>query len=426
MSKKPKIQVIKVETQRPAFRPKKFPSQPRMYLELIENKAKIRQDLVNKEYIPTQNVNNNNLTPIQEEPEEIKEEYEENNYNDRDSDDESEKRSISSSESDKESVKKYREEENDRLYKKSKSDSERSYKKSKSTTDDEDDRPYRKSRSDSDDDSDRRGYKLKSRSSSSGSDDESSDDELTSRIKHLLKKDKSKSRSVEGYSPSPIRNEPKTPPNRQPAPSLKDLEQQGVYQQKKVMRDLSQPNVVEQNEEDLKRELLFKFEILKKQYPQIDLPEFTIHSDLHTMQKTYETMLKRVTLETNVDSYKTYLIGGFMLVEFVLSNWFKLDMSGFTQQQMVSMNSYERLLIELGEKSYVPVNSQWPVEVRLLFMILINAGFFVVTKMLMKKTGANLLNMMNSSPQVHNASVDNMKKRKMRGPDLNLQDIPDL
>ena len=85
-----------------------------------------------------------------------------------------------------------------------------------------------------------------------------------------------------------------------------------------------------------------------------------------------------------------------MLVEYVFGMWFKFDMKGFTQQQMLSMNSYERLLIELGEKNYVETESSWPVEARLLSMIVINAVVFLVSKMVFNKTGANLLNMMNS------------------------------
>jgi hypothetical protein len=397
MSRKPKIQVIKVETERPSFRQKKFPSQPRMYLELIENKDKIRQDLVNKEYVPVQV--QKNLPSIQEEERE--------NYQSPDNSDREEEISRKTTpESDKESPQKSdSDNESDVSYKKS------SGKRSESSSSS---RYGSKSRSN--------GYKMKSRSDSDGS-DSSSDDELSSRIKEILKKDKSRSRDKSSRDSS----RSQTPETTKPAPSLKELEQKGVYQHKKVMRDISQPNIVEQNEEDLKRELMFKFELMKKQYPTIDIPEFSIHSDLHTMQKTYESLLRKVTLETNVDNYKTYLIGGFMLVEYICSNWLKLDMSGFAQQQIVSMNSYERLLIELGEKSYVPDNKQWPVEVRLLFLILINAGFFLVTKMLMKKTGANLFNMINTM-NVPQPTVSNEggKKRKMRGPDINLTDIPDL
>jgi hypothetical protein len=91
------------------------------------------------------------------------------------------------------------------------------------------------------------------------------------------------------------------------------------------------------------------------------------------------------------------------------------------------MNTYEKLLIEIGEKSYVPTGSRWPVEVRLLFLIIMNAAFFIVSKMIMKKTGSNLLNMinnMNATPS--SSSVPLQRKRKMKGPDINLDDIPDL
>ena len=97
-------------------------------------------------------------------------------------------------------------------------------------------------------------------------------------------------------------------------------------------------------------------------------------------------------------------------------------MQGFTQQQIISMHSYEKLLIELGEKSYVPSGSSWPVELRLLFMIIMNAAFFVVSKMMMKKTGANLMGMINSMNK--RTSTNNTRKRKMRGPTVDLGDIP--
>ena len=83
--------------------------------------------------------------------------------------------------------------------------------------------------------------------------------------------------------------------------------------------------------------------------------------------------------------------------------------------------SYEKLLIELGEKSYVPEGSRWPVELRLVFMVVINAAFFIVSRMIMKKTGANLMSMMNNV----NKKVSNPIRRKntMKGPTIDINDI---
>ena len=88
-------------------------------------------------------------------------------------------------------------------------------------------------------------------------------------------------------------------------------------------------------------------------------------------------------------------------------------MQDFTKQQIVNMNKYEHLLIELGEKNYVPEGSKWPVEIRLLFTILINAAIFIITKMVMKKIGGSLFGSQEDF-------VQQPPKRRMRGPDVNL------
>jgi hypothetical protein len=137
-----------------------------------------------------------------------------------------------------------------------------------------------------------------------------------------------------------------------------------------------------------------------------------------------------VSLDSSVENYKQLLIGGFMILEFIFSYLFKFDMQGFTQQQILNMNQYERLLIELGEQSYVPGGSQWPVEVRLLLMVLGNAAIFIIAKMIMKKTGNNLLGMMNSftrpTQTASGSSMNGGVKRKMKGPSINPDDIPDI
>ena len=84
-------------------------------------------------------------------------------------------------------------------------------------------------------------------------------------------------------------------------------------------------------------------------------------------------------------------------------------------------NHFDELL---GEKSYVPGGSKWPVELRLLLLIVIQAAIFIISKIIAKKTGANLLNMINSTIHAPAAAMS-QKKRKMKGPSIDLDDLPD-
>lgn len=208
-------------------------------------------------------------------------------------------------------------------------------------------------------------------------------------------------------------------------PTLSELQKRGEVRKDRVVPSFDQLQSQEE-EDELKRELLFKFELLKKNYKNVNVPEYSIHSDYKTMQHTYENTLRHMSLESSVDNYKNLLIGAFMLFEFVLGVWLKFDMSGFTQQQILNMNQYERLLIELGEKSYVPEGKQWPVELRLLGLVVMNAVIFIVSKMILQRTGSNLLGMMNSARNRFNEGVTTAKKRKMRGPNIDLSNIPDI
>lgn len=205
-------------------------------------------------------------------------------------------------------------------------------------------------------------------------------------------------------------------------PKLSDLERQGEIQNRQSAPNLDRIYATEDEEDEMKRELLFKFELLKKAY-KTDVPEYNVHSDLKQMTRSYESTLRRVSLDSCVENYKQLLIGGFMVLEFVLGYLFKFDMQGFTQQQILNMNQYERLLIELGEQSYVPGGSQWPVEVRLLLMVLGNAAIFIIAKMIMKKTGSNIMSAMNSFSRPQPSPLN---KRKMRGPSIQPDDIPDI
>lgn len=396
MPKRQELQVVKVPLKGSILsKPQVFPRMPRLYLELIENKEKIQQDLINVEYSPKNNhennhENNNNYIPDTPSPKSDNKKFE-NRLDMLLSDDSASDISDNESEI-------------------SVPDSVASSVAS-SITD----------------------------LSIEEHKEETSNDNLSDRLKELLNDDSGsesntpvpkttkKSSSSDKYSRHRDKFGHSINNNINNPPTLAELEANGGYVPKRELRDINQTNPQkEQQEEDTKRELLFKFDLLRKSYPVATIPEYSIHTELSTLEKSYNDCVRRLSLDSTVENYKTYLVYGFMGCEFVFGNFLGFDMQGFTQQQIISMHSYEKLLIELGEKSYVPSGSNWPVELRLLFMIIMNAAFFVISKMMMKKTGANLMGMINNMSAPKNIPTQSAPKRKMRGPDIGLGDLPEL
>ncbi len=413
MSKKPNIQVIKIPTDRPLSRPKNFPRMPRLYLELLENKSKINPVLVNQEYVPKIPV------PSYEPIREVKEDYEDSPQRTPptpqryDSDDDRDKN-------------RDREDHNDRYESdndgRDRYDRDRDDSRGRDRYDRERDEGRGRDRYDSDKEDSPRSRRS---DDSYHTPPKNDNDDLSSRMKELLTEEKHSRRRRDDNRGDRDRGDRErriTPPEQDDLiipPKLSDIAG-GSYIPKKVVEDLDYQMKSAENEDDLKRELLFKFDLLRRSYKNSAIPEYTIHSDYRTMQRAYESTIRQVNVDSNIESYKSYLITGFYIVEFVLGYWLKFDMQDFTKQQILQMNKYEHLLIELGEKSYVPEGSKWPVEIRLLFTVIVQAAMFIITKMVMKKVGSNLFGMMDSMAPPQPAEPP---KRKMNGPSIDLNNL---
>lgn len=207
-------------------------------------------------------------------------------------------------------------------------------------------------------------------------------------------------------------------------PTLTELENQNKVQRQKEFIDLDK---MKHDDDNTKRELLFKLDILRKSYPKATIDKFTIHDKLSIIQDYYDSRLRMLSLENSVDNYKTYLTFLFMGVEALFGKVFKLDMKGFTEQQLMDIHKYEKLLIEIGEKSYMPQAKQWPVELRLLFLVIIQTAFFVVGKMILGGAASKILGAVSNMRATTGAGMGAAggANRKMRGPKINLDEIPD-
>lgn len=191
----------------------------------------------------------------------------------------------------------------------------------------------------------------------------------------------------------------------------------------------------EERESKEKEEYIWRFKILKKKYKaRKEIADYNEHDDLATMKQTYERTLREIQLEDNCESYRMYLVGGFMLMEFVSNNWMGVDLTGFTAHQMTMMDKYDRMLIELGEKSYNRWGSNLPVEIRLIGFIILQAGIFYLGKIIAEKGGgtmADIFKMFTGAPVpapgtdggTAPAADVSAPKKKMRGPSVKVADL---
>jgi hypothetical protein len=249
-----------------------------------------------------------------------------------------------------------------------------------------------------------------------------SPDVLSKRLKNMLRDDNSVSEREHGrdrdYDRDHDRNHEKgydkysKQQYSHGAPTLNQLEKEGHL----FNRELPNISTLDTKElNDRKREILFKFELLKKAYKTADIPEFNVHSDLTTMENTYESVKRNLKIDSSVEQWRQYLVIFFSITEFVLGKFLNFDVEGFARHQIGCLDKYNDLLVELGEKSYIPTGSNFPVELRLFFMVLMQSGIFIVMKIMSKKVGG----IAGFSTPVNN----NVKKRKMNGPNVNINDL---
>jgi hypothetical protein len=190
-------------------------------------------------------------------------------------------------------------------------------------------------------------------------------------------------------------------------PTLEELQQKRKI---KINRDYRYADDESEEVQKERNAVYFKYEVLRRMHPNAHIPEFTMYSDPKIMGQKYELLTKKLSLDSSVDNWKRYMIIFVMGCEVVLGKM-KFDMEGFAQQQIMSMNTYDQLLVEIAEKSYIPTGqSKWSPEIRLFMMLTMNIVLFVVSRMIFKSTGTNLLGPINDLSTNHVAGERQMKE----------------
>lgn len=201
------------------------------------------------------------------------------------------------------------------------------------------------------------------------------------------------------------------------------------------------PEEMESRIEEERHEYMVKLKMLRKRCPELQLPPYSEHSTHGELKRIYDDGMRELAIAHNFENYKGYLMGGFLLTEFVCTQFFSIDMSGYAQVQITQMSKYDQLLFELGEKSYMGFGSSLPVELRLVGLILFNAAVFYIVKLVEQKGGESAGALFKSLFGAHVASSQPAAApaqparaaptraapaKKRRGPSISVDEIRDL
>lgn len=240
--------------------------------------------------------------------------------------------------------------------------------------------------------------------------------------------------NIEGKSSTPRRISPrpatvraKTPPPmfRQPAPE--DTHQfQGFGGMKP-----DYASITRSQEAYLRQEFKMKFGILRANYPQWNVIEPNESLTVQQIHDLYNHYIHEIMVSRETGQYKVYMVIFLMVIEVIGVKFLKLNMSGYTMSQLKIMNRYDTLFTELGEKWLVGGGvSNWPVEARIMMMMMFNAVIFLVVRYLCSWLGVegladtlqNWIDSMLNGPTYTNSAVpqDNHK------PVQNASGIPEV
>lgn len=207
-------------------------------------------------------------------------------------------------------------------------------------------------------------------------------------------------------------------------PTLNDLEKPKVQMATASGKAENVHLLPSPEEEEQIRQFLFRLDNIKSSYPQLDIPKYSIYDSLSTLKEAYRNVIRRIRMQSSVDNYKTYLRYGFMLVEFTCGKILKVDMEGFSREQLINMEKYESMLIELGEQNCDPDVPEWSPMTRLVTAIAVNTTIFVVAKYFAKNASGGLAKLMKAVKKpAEKAPEKDEGKKKMKGPTISVEEL---
>ena len=173
-------------------------------------------------------------------------------------------------------------------------------------------------------------------------------------------------------SPSPVRR----PRRRRESPSSDEESEDNTLSVEEESIDREPPT-----EEELQDEYRALIKRMRRVYPYLDLELPPLGTLSKRLRKMYRNAMEEVGDSEGLEKYKLLMVIGFGFLE-VFGKKIGMPCDDYAELQMKQIHNYNSMLIEFGERDYFGFARSWPVEARLIGLMLVNMGCLVVGRLL--------------------------------------------
>ncbi len=170
------------------------------------------------------------------------------------------------------------------------------------------------------------------------------------------------------------------------------------------LNEMREQRAEQKNVQNAEKQLLLgKINLFKSVYKNSGMPEVDMNTDFNFMQEEYQAKLKNIKISEKHLFLRKLLAGYFVIVEIGCGMLFKMDMKDFAKTQLLTIGNYDKYLVEICHKRYLPdAPSTIAVEWRLAGAVLIQTVGVVVIQKLFGKELSKIFQKVLSSVDLDN------------------------
>jgi len=127
---------------------------------------------------------------------------------------------------------------------------------------------------------------------------------------------------------------------------------------------------------DEKEDILWSLKKLQKYHRLKDMPHYNKFTPVDDLKKLLKDVKRETLLDESVSRTKQYMHVFWIATEYVCTNHLSINLTGFANHEMQNIKEYEKIFVEMNEKSYLNWAKSIPPELQLAVLFFTNVAIY--------------------------------------------------